>query len=280
MTHPDDLGQRTRAQAERLRAIIAEARVESVSEDHAVRVAVGPQGALLDVEITSRARGRDAAEIGALLVAEIKKANRQLAAELGDRMAEVLGVAGTARPGGPVAGPALPQSGEVRGDLAELRRERALLKEETPAPTGASAAAARAFDAEGAMAKLDAIQDQVERLLEGFQSILGEDPDGDGDDRAEATSDDGLARVVLDEDGAVDRIDLSDAAMHNASRAGYAVVQAAKQAKVVYSAKLVEMMDKLGDADPFGMMAKAREQMPGEVGEMLRQREAERRDRY
>lgn len=274
MNHPhsDDLGGQTQAQAQRLRAIIEGASAESISEDHAVRVTVGPQGALIDVDVTSRARGRGAEEIGAMLVAEIKKANRALNAELNAEIAEVLGVSGAAKLAPQLDASTLPGGDAARGDLAALRHERAAMRDEAreiDAPFGAPAA----------LAKLDAIQEQVERLLEGFESFLGDGGDEENE-RAEALSDDGLVRVVLDDDGGIDRIELSDSATGNLTRVGRSVMQAAQRAQVAYSARIVEMVEKLGDADPFGLMSKARTQMPGEVGELLRQRADERRRGY
>ncbi|MEV0650235.1 YbaB/EbfC family nucleoid-associated protein [Phytomonospora sp. NPDC050363] len=122
MTEPD--GRRLQAQAEQLRGLIEAASVESVSDDHAVRVTVGPGGAVLDVEVTTRALGRSGDEIGELVVAEVKKAERRLNMELNEKMAELLGAEGAARVGGGLDGSGMPTLAEVRSEREALRVER------------------------------------------------------------------------------------------------------------------------------------------------------------
>ncbi|MEV0650234.1 YbaB/EbfC family nucleoid-associated protein [Phytomonospora sp. NPDC050363] len=134
----------------------------------------------------------------------------------------------------------------------------------------------RAADPDAVLAKLERLQEQTEKLLKGFEDALG----GMEDRGAEALSDDGMVRVVLDDAGGLEKIEISDAALRSLGRLNHSIMQAIRQAKVVHSAKMVELVERLGDADPFGLVAKMRGQMPGDVNETLRARQDERRRGY
>lgn len=123
MTDPGRADDALQAQAARLRGIIEEARAESVSDDYAVRVAVGPGDTVLDVEVTSRARGYTGDELGALIVAELKKASRELAGELNEKIADILG-AERATEAAEGLGGSLPSLDEIRRQREELQRVR------------------------------------------------------------------------------------------------------------------------------------------------------------
>lgn len=127
---PADYGRQVQFQGERLRGLVENARAESVSDDFAVRVAVGPGGTVLDVEVTSRALGRSGDEIGALIVAEIKKANRQLSQELNAQFAEVLGMQQGAEVAEDLEDVGFPTVEEIRAQREELRRQREEMKRE------------------------------------------------------------------------------------------------------------------------------------------------------
>ena len=86
-----DPGQNIRRRAEQLRQLVSEARAEAASDDYAVRVVVGPGGAVHDVDVTARAARYGGAELGALIVEQLREANRRLNAELTGRFAEVMG---------------------------------------------------------------------------------------------------------------------------------------------------------------------------------------------
>ena len=132
MTDPGraDYGQQVQFQGERLRALVENARAESVSDDHAVRVTVGPGGTVLDVEVTSRAMGRSGNEIGELIVAEIKKANRELAQELNGQMADLLGMQQAAEVAGEVEDLGFPSAEEIRRERESIREQREAMKRE------------------------------------------------------------------------------------------------------------------------------------------------------
>ncbi|HEY1177369.1 MAG TPA: YbaB/EbfC family nucleoid-associated protein [Phytomonospora sp.] len=134
----------------------------------------------------------------------------------------------------------------------------------------------QAGDPTAMFAKLERLQEQAEAMLKGLEDALGDL----GAKQAEAVSEDGLVRVVLDEGGAVETVEISDSAMGNLSRLNRSIMQAISQARIVHSAMMVELVDKLGDVDPFGLAAKLRAEMPGEVGQTLRDRADERRRGY
>ncbi|HEY1177370.1 MAG TPA: YbaB/EbfC family nucleoid-associated protein [Phytomonospora sp.] len=123
MTDPRraDDGRQIQAQAARLRELIEGARAESVSDDYAVRVAVGPGDTVLDVEVTTRALGRSGNEIGALIVAELKKASRELGEELNGKMAEILSAQQVNEA---ISASSLPTVDEVRREREALHRQR------------------------------------------------------------------------------------------------------------------------------------------------------------
>ncbi|GIG65085.1 YbaB/EbfC family nucleoid-associated protein [Phytomonospora endophytica] len=125
-----DYGQQVQFQGERLRALVENARAESVSDDHAVRVTVGPGGTVVDIEVTSRAMGRSGDEIGELIVAEIKKANRQLTAELNGQMAEILGMQQAAEVADAVDDLGFPSVEEIRREREAIHEQRAEMKRE------------------------------------------------------------------------------------------------------------------------------------------------------
>lgn len=116
-----DFGQDIGNRAAEIRRIVTEARAEVFSDDYAVKVVVGPGGALLDVELTSRAAKYDGPELGELIIAQIKEANRQLSAELSAQLDALMGrgIAGQGRPGLSD----LPSAEEIRRIREENRRE-------------------------------------------------------------------------------------------------------------------------------------------------------------
>lgn len=86
-----DFGQDMKNRAGEIQRIVAEARVESSSPDYAVKVVVGPGGAVHDVEVTGRAGRYSAAELGELIVAQLREANREMSTELAARLSGVMG---------------------------------------------------------------------------------------------------------------------------------------------------------------------------------------------
>jgi DNA-binding protein YbaB len=107
--------------AREIQRIVTEARAEVFSDDYAVKVVVGPGGALLDVELTSRAAKYDGEQLGELIIEQIKRANQQLSADLSAQLDGLMGrgVEGQGRPG--LSG--LPSADEIRRIREENRRE-------------------------------------------------------------------------------------------------------------------------------------------------------------
>jgi len=116
-----DFGQDVGNRAREIQRVVTEARAEVYSEDYAVKVVVGPGGALLDVELTSRAAKYDGPELSELIIEQIKQANQQLSAELNAQLDALMGrtVPGQGRPGLSE----LPTADEVRRIREENRRE-------------------------------------------------------------------------------------------------------------------------------------------------------------
>ncbi|GIG66680.1 YbaB/EbfC family nucleoid-associated protein [Phytomonospora endophytica] len=105
------------ARAEQVRRLVTEARTELSSEDFAVKVTVGPNGAVHDVDITGRAARYSAAELGELVVECLRTASARMSRELRESLAELMG-------GVPVADTsALPSLDEIRRMRAENRGE-------------------------------------------------------------------------------------------------------------------------------------------------------------
>lgn len=87
----------------RIREAVTTATVEVTSDDHAVTVVVGPNGAVRDISFSSRAFRVRGADLGELIVRMIREANGRMSQELAATMAEIMGD----RPG-PAAGPFAP----------------------------------------------------------------------------------------------------------------------------------------------------------------------------
>ncbi|GLZ81807.1 hypothetical protein Afil01_66140 [Actinorhabdospora filicis] len=117
-----DFGRDMQNRAGEIQRIVAEARAESSSADYAVKVVVGPGGAVHDVEVTGRAGKYTARELGELIVAQLREANRAMGVELTARLSEVMG--GPA----PEVSTSLPTAEELRR-LRE-RNERDLAEEQ------------------------------------------------------------------------------------------------------------------------------------------------------
>lgn len=131
-------------------------------------------------------------------------------------------------------------------------------------------------DPASVFAKLERLQQQAEDMLKGLEDAMG----ALSTSSAEGLSEDGLVRVVLDDGGAVETIEIGDSALGNLPNLNRSIMQAIQQAKVVHSAMMVELVEKLGGSDPFGMAAKMRAEMPSEVSETLKERSEERRRGY
>lgn len=115
-----DRGQDIQNRAREIQRIVTEARTEVFSDDYAVKVVVGPAGAVLDIELTSRAAKYNGAQLGELIREQIKIAGRQLSAELRERMSELMGDGiGGARPG---LATGLPSADEIRRVREENNR--------------------------------------------------------------------------------------------------------------------------------------------------------------
>lgn len=117
-----DFGRDMQNRAGEIQRIVSEARVESSSADYAVKVAVGPGGAVHDVEVTGRAGKYSARELGELIVEQLRTANRELSVELNARLSAAMG--GPA----PEVSASLPTAEELRrlreGNERELREQR------------------------------------------------------------------------------------------------------------------------------------------------------------
>lgn len=74
-----------------LRELATTSRVELSSPDHSVRVVVGPNGTIHNIEVTARALKYSGPEVGELVVELLREADRQMKAELGEKLAELLG---------------------------------------------------------------------------------------------------------------------------------------------------------------------------------------------
>lgn len=107
-----DHGSGVTDRARALRLIYQDARAESSSEDHAVKVVVGPGGAVIDIEVTNRAARLTAEEIGRLIVEQLDAANTALTRELSERTAALLGGAAPRS----YAPSTLPTVEELRGE--------------------------------------------------------------------------------------------------------------------------------------------------------------------
>ena len=127
-----------------------------------------------------------------------------------------------------------------------------------------------------AMAKLERLQAQAEQMLASFEQAREEL----GAMKAEATSEDGMVRVVLDDEGGVETIEINDMAMRSLGRLNHSIMAAIRQAQIVHSAMMVELVEKMDGTGPFDLLSKMRSQMPGEVQETLRARADERRRGY
>ncbi|MEV0650233.1 YbaB/EbfC family nucleoid-associated protein [Phytomonospora sp. NPDC050363] len=115
-----DFGQDIQHRAREIQRIVAEARTEVFSEDYAVKVVVGPGGAVIDVELTSRASKYSGAELGELILEQIKRAAMQMNAELSEQLSGLMGEnAGTT----PAALNGLPSAGEIQRVREENKRE-------------------------------------------------------------------------------------------------------------------------------------------------------------
>lgn len=75
----------------RIREAVTTASVEVTSDDHAVTVVVGPNGAVRDLSFSSRAFRYSGAELGDLIVRTIREASDRMSRELAATMAEIMG---------------------------------------------------------------------------------------------------------------------------------------------------------------------------------------------
>lgn len=116
----NDFSADLRSRVGAIQRIVAEARTEVFSDDYAVRVVAGPNGAVHDVELTSRAAKYSADELGELVVEQLKAASRQMSRELSEQLAGVLGVDATAHEATHLT--SLPSADEIRRIRLENRR--------------------------------------------------------------------------------------------------------------------------------------------------------------
>lgn len=105
--------------AERLRQLTESASVELVNEDHSVRVIVGPGGAVHDIETTHRAAKYSGTEIAGLVMDLLAEANRDMARQMNDLLADVLGPTVTPPDAEAITG--MPTLEEIQRQLRDLR---------------------------------------------------------------------------------------------------------------------------------------------------------------
>lgn len=98
---------------------VTEARTELSSEDYAVKVTVGPNGAVHDIELTSRAAKYDAEELGELVVQQLRLASAQMSRELRETLSALTGNVSTAASADL---PSLPSAAEIQRMREDNRR--------------------------------------------------------------------------------------------------------------------------------------------------------------
>ncbi|GAA2269393.1 hypothetical protein GCM10009853_023670 [Glycomyces scopariae] len=89
---PDDPAEEMRRRAEDIERLAVELEGEAVSEDGAVRVVTGAAGNVKELDLRMSAYQMSGVELGELIVATIREADRRTQADLAERVGAIMGV--------------------------------------------------------------------------------------------------------------------------------------------------------------------------------------------